>query len=282
MKVSVIICSYNGEDTIEKALQSVVNQSAFKSGEHEKEILLYDDCSADRARITEIARKYSCKLAFSPSTTGGPSYGRNQGAKEATGDFIAYIDQDDEWLPEKIHLQILLLELYQHDLAFSSFESSIKYERVLTDCPIHKRISTLNFSEGGLCVSSILVRNKNIPMFTDYQLDYAWGLDITRDRRCLQTYPLVKRGITGQNLSRDFIYIIRDYHFRKSIIKDPKIKKKLAGRLARYLYVTDKPDLARYYFLRSRMGVKEVLYYLTSYLPPIRKFIVKRFGVYGA
>lgn len=281
MKVSVIICSYNGEDTIERALQSVADQSAFKSGEHEREILLYDDCSADRERITDIARKYSCKLSFSLSTTGGPSYGRNRGAKEATGDFIAYIDQDDEWLPEKIHLQILLLELYQHDLAFSSFESDIKYGRVLADCPIYDRIQTLDFSEGGLCVSSILVRNKDIPMFTDYQLDYAWGLNITKGRRCLQTYPLVKRGITGQNLSRSFNYMMRDYQFRKLIIQDHRIKQRLTGRFARYLYVTGKPSLARYYFLRSRMGIIEILYYLTSYSGVLRRWIIKKYRVFG-
>jgi len=281
MKVSVIIPTYNSEGTIERALLSVVNQSAFKNGEHEKEILIYDDCSADRELITNISLKYSCKLSFTPFNTGGPSYGRNRGAKEATGDFIAYIDQDDEWLPEKIHLQILLLELYQHDVAFSSFESDIKYGRLLTDCPIHKRIWTLDFSDGGLCVSSILVRNKNIPLFTDYQLDYDWGLSITKDRRCLQTYPLVKRGITGRNLSRSFIYMMRDYQFRKSIIQNPKIKKRLTGRLARYLYATDKPSLARYYFLRSMRGIIEIMYYLTSYFPPVRRYVVRRFKIMG-
>lgn len=96
--VTVIIPTYNGEETIQRAIKSVISQGV------DVEILICDDCSTDRT--IEIAKKYPVKVLINDYHTGGPNKGRNAGIKSAKGDYIAFLDQDDEWLPGKLKKQL--------------------------------------------------------------------------------------------------------------------------------------------------------------------------------
>lgn len=102
MKVSVIIPTYNGEKTLERAIASVLTQE----GNHRIEILLCDDRSTNLEWLIDITDRYNCKLLRNPRHTGGPNMGRNRGMAEATGDVIAFLDQDDEWLSDKLNIQL--------------------------------------------------------------------------------------------------------------------------------------------------------------------------------
>ncbi len=101
MKVSVVIPTYNGERTIRRAIESVIAQTAVA----EFEILICDDCSTDGTLA--IASKYpQCQLFANHEHSGGPNAGRNMGIKHATGEVIAFLDQDDEWLSDKVQNQL--------------------------------------------------------------------------------------------------------------------------------------------------------------------------------
>lgn len=106
MIVSVIIPTHNSEATLERALKSVRNQTADCG----IEILLCDDHSKDLLWLLGIADKYNCQLLLVKEGTGGPNYGRNLGIKVATGDYIAFLDHDDQWLPWKLKEQIKQIE----------------------------------------------------------------------------------------------------------------------------------------------------------------------------
>lgn len=101
MKISVIIPTYNGEKTIERAIKSVSNQTA----NCEFEILICDDASSDRT--VEIAKRYGCVIIRNTVNSGGANRGRNNGIRRASGQYIAFLDQDDEWLPFKIESQLI-------------------------------------------------------------------------------------------------------------------------------------------------------------------------------
>ena len=100
MKISVIIPTYNGEKTISRAIKSILNQE----GKHDIEIIVCDDCSTDDTR--RMASSYGCTILINPHHTGGPNAGRNLGIDYSTGDLIAFLDQDDEWLPWKLNAQL--------------------------------------------------------------------------------------------------------------------------------------------------------------------------------
>jgi len=106
MKISVVIPMYNSEDTIIRALDSIKNQTAIEKIE---EIIVVNDGSADNS--LEIVKKYSeankkLPIIIIDKENGGVSSARNSGLKEAKGEWIALLDSDDEWLPNKIELQV--------------------------------------------------------------------------------------------------------------------------------------------------------------------------------
>jgi glycosyltransferase involved in cell wall biosynthesis len=103
--VSVIIASYNAEKTIARALDSVRAQTAPAH-----EIVVVDDASNDRtAEIVAAQRDLPIKLIQLDSNM-GPSAARNAGLDTASGDLVAFLDSDDEWLPTKLEQQTSLFE----------------------------------------------------------------------------------------------------------------------------------------------------------------------------
>ena len=102
--VSVIIPCYNCEDTILRAVNSVVEQT-WKP----KEIILVNDCSQDNT--LEILKKIQMKFGkdwikiINLPENEGPSYARNAGWDMATQPYMAFLDADDSWHPKKIEIQ---------------------------------------------------------------------------------------------------------------------------------------------------------------------------------
>ncbi len=108
MVISVIIPVYNAGESIEKCLDSIKNQT-WKG---EFEIIVINDGSADRSgEILENYRKKNPEMPIQliNQENGGVSKARNTGLKIAKGDYIALLDSDDEWLPEKTEKQMKYL-----------------------------------------------------------------------------------------------------------------------------------------------------------------------------
>lgn len=99
--VSVIIPAYNREKTIGKSIHSVLRQTFSNF-----EIIVVDDGSKDRTRqiVTEIEDKRVTLISH--DTNQGAAAARNTGMRKARGKYIAWLDSDDEWLPEKLLHQI--------------------------------------------------------------------------------------------------------------------------------------------------------------------------------
>ena len=87
--VSIIITSYNKEKTIARAINSALNQS-YKNCE----VIVVDDCSTDKSLL--ICQKYGDKInIISNAINKGLSYSRQEGIRQAKGEFITFIDADD-------------------------------------------------------------------------------------------------------------------------------------------------------------------------------------------
>jgi len=100
--VSVIIPVYNAEHYLRNSVQSVLDQS-WK----QLEILLIDDCSTDNSReiMLELSVHPNIRSIYMPVNSGAAAT-RNAGILEATGRFIAFLDADDRWMPDKLERQI--------------------------------------------------------------------------------------------------------------------------------------------------------------------------------
>ena len=95
MRISVVIPSHNRRHTLERALQSICEQSSPVD-----EIILVDDGSTDDSRSMVAARFPQVEIIQQPNR--GVSAARNRGIEAASGDWIALLDSDDYWLPQKI------------------------------------------------------------------------------------------------------------------------------------------------------------------------------------
>jgi glycosyltransferase involved in cell wall biosynthesis len=107
MKISVVIPAYNRAETIRKCLDTVVNQTLSPL-----EILVVDDGSTDATVATVSGyQHHRISIRCLPlDRNRGAQAARNHGIREAKGDWIAFQDSDDEWLPEKLEKQVAALE----------------------------------------------------------------------------------------------------------------------------------------------------------------------------
>jgi glycosyltransferase involved in cell wall biosynthesis len=103
VSVSVIIPAYNSEKFIRRAIDSVLAQT-----HPAEEIIVVDDGSTDSTG--EIVQSYGPPVQYVRQDNAGPGAARNTGIRAAQGDWIAFLDSDDEWLPEKLQVQLDLLQ----------------------------------------------------------------------------------------------------------------------------------------------------------------------------
>ncbi len=110
MKISTIIPLYNAKDTIKSTIESVLNQTYTGP----IEIIVVNDGSTDGCeKIVEDmieTNKTNKIIKLINKKNGGVSSARNRGIKEATGEWIALLDSDDIWLPEKLEKQFKEIE----------------------------------------------------------------------------------------------------------------------------------------------------------------------------
>jgi glycosyltransferase involved in cell wall biosynthesis len=102
-KVSVIIPTYNRERLISRAIESVLKQTYT-----DYEIIVVDDGSTDRT--SELLKKFEGRIRYFYQQNSGISGARNRGLEEAKGEYIAFLDSDDAWLPEKLTIQVEVLD----------------------------------------------------------------------------------------------------------------------------------------------------------------------------
>lgn len=109
LDVTVVIPSYNTRQTIRRAIDSVLFQT-----EHPKELIIIDDCSTDGTyeMLEELSsRKFPFSISIIRNTSNlGPGLSRNIGWDHAKSGWIAFLDADDAWHPQKLELQFRAIE----------------------------------------------------------------------------------------------------------------------------------------------------------------------------
>ena len=105
--ISVIIPTFNRSEFIIDAVNSVVKQTYY---EYIKEIIVVDDGGTDDTEIVLKENFDDPKIKYYWKKNGGVSTARNYGVKMARGNWIALLDSDDEWNPDKIQQQVTIIK----------------------------------------------------------------------------------------------------------------------------------------------------------------------------
>ena len=114
--VSIIMPSYNSAAFIKKTIQSVINQTY-----ENWELIIVDDCSTDNTElvITEI-NDPRIKF-FKNEKNSGAAVSRNKAIREASGKWIAFLDSDDLWLPQKLDKQISFMKKNGYHFSYTNY-----------------------------------------------------------------------------------------------------------------------------------------------------------------
>lgn len=114
-KVSVIIPFYNRVDWLCEAVQSVLNQTYKKF-----EIIVVNDGSPEN--VDNFLDKYGDKIRYRYKENGGAATARNLAMGIATGDYLAFLDSDDLWLPDKLEMQLNYMMINNLVWSHTSYE----------------------------------------------------------------------------------------------------------------------------------------------------------------
>jgi len=102
-QVSVIIPTYNRAHLLSRAIKSVLNQTF-----QDFEIIIVDDASTDNTDRLVASFQNSRMIYIQHERNQGSAAARNTALRQAQGEFIAFLDSDDEWLPDKLEKQMKL------------------------------------------------------------------------------------------------------------------------------------------------------------------------------
>ena len=154
--ISVIMPAYNAEKFIADAIDSVLKQTYT-----DLELIIIDDGSTDKT--SQIAKQYITwdnRIIYIYQDRGGRGKARNKGLGHAKGRYIAFLDADDIWLPEKLAVQTEAMSTGNIDLVFS--DAYIFKERPVTE----KRIGVSAGTYKGEEAIQKFLRCNYIPMLT--------------------------------------------------------------------------------------------------------------------
>lgn len=200
--VSIILPTYNRARLLQRSIDSVLSQTYPYW-----ELIIWDDGSTDDT-IKIISSYSDDRVQYFFEKNHGVSYARNRAIENSHGDYIAFLDSDDEWLPDKLASQVEILNTYQQiELLFSDFinidEASHEkhrtfehYSNALRLLNVHQVKDNLFIIEGGfleslsvenvIATDTVIIRreiienigpfNEALRNFTDFELWWRMGL----------------------------------------------------------------------------------------------------------
>lgn len=207
--VSIVMPSWNTGRFIAESIQSVLNQTYTNW-----ELLIVDDCSTDNTDDVVASFQDERIRYFHNAKNSGAALTRNRAMQEARGEWIAFLDSDDLWMPDKLEKQLKWMEENGHSFSCTAYEQideegasldrTIKtvrktdYNRLLLDCPVGN--STVMYSVkkmGKFEVPNIRKRNDDALWLQMLKKEkYIWGMPDV-----LMQYRIRKNSISSNKFS---------------------------------------------------------------------------------
>ena len=190
--VSIITPTYNCGRFIAETIESVQAQT-YKNWE----MLIVDDCSTDDTKsvVVQYAEKDARVKYFCLETNSGAAVARTEAMRRAEGEYMAFCDSDDLWVPDKLDKQLAYMKATGHAFTCTAYEQmdesgkslerviqpkeKCDYNRLLLDCPVGNSTVMYNVSAmGKFEVPNIRKRNDDalwLQMLKKEQ--YIWGMN---------------------------------------------------------------------------------------------------------
>lgn len=205
-RVSVITPVYNVEKYIDKTLESVFNQT-YK----DIEIVMVDDCSEDNSAeiISDFQKTHPEIIYFQQPHNMGAGAARNKCLEFASGQYVAFLDSDDLWYPEKLEKQINCMKEKKSPFSYAAIEMIneegviIKGKRNLKEnCDYKYLLRNTVIATSSVVIDRMELGEFRMPLRRGGQ-DYATWLGLLRGGVIAQgiNEPLVRYRVRGNSLS---------------------------------------------------------------------------------
>lgn len=156
-KISVIITTFNRSQMLKKALESVLNQTY-----PDFELLILDNSSSDGTE--EVVKSFKdSRIRYIKHNPLNISQARNLGIKESKGEFVAFLDDDDEWLPKKLEKQIKIFNQGNENLGLV-YGGFIRINERGDEWDQHNPVLRGNIFEPYLCRVDIITGSTSNPL----------------------------------------------------------------------------------------------------------------------
>ena len=216
--VSIVMPSYNTAPYISASIQSVLAQDYTNW-----ELLIVDDCSSDNS--LEIIRPYLFDKRirlFINDRNRGPAFSRNLALREAKGKWIAFLDSDDLWMPQKLSKQIVFMESHNYHFSYTDYSEMDAWGHktgvMISGPKIITKTGFYNFCWPGCLTVMYDVENVGLIQIVDIKKnnDYAMWLKVCRKTDCYlldEDLAIYRRGRTGSVSTHSIITMI-SWHYR--------------------------------------------------------------------
>lgn len=223
MLISIIMPTYNCGKFICESVESVLAQTVT-----DWEIQIVDDCSTDNTEevLQPYLKKYANIHFYRLPENGGPAVARTEGIKRAKGRYIAFLDSDDLWMPEKLEKQIAFMEKNKVNFSCTAYECMDETGKSLHTICIppkktdYRKMIRLSNPIGNLTVmyNQEKLGKYEVPLIKKRN-DFALWLKILKDEKycygmpeVLGTYRMGRTGSVSSNKLKQAKYHWQLYH----------------------------------------------------------------------
>lgn len=222
--VSIIMPSWNTGRFIAESIQSVIDQTYKKW-----ELIIVDDCSTDNTDEVVATFKDDRIKYLKNKKNSGAALTRNRAMREAQGEWIAFLDSDDLWTPQKLEYQIKFMKKNNLVFSYHEYEKIDEESKPLNIFVSGPRVVTkrkmYNYGYPGCLTFMYNAKTMGLIQIKDIKKnnDYAILLQLCKKADCV----LMKK-----NLAK--------YRIRKKSISHDKLRKKLKSHYDLFHYCDEK------------------------------------------
>lgn len=204
--ISIITPVYNSEKYIADTINSVLAQTYTNW-----EMLIADDCSSDNS--AEIIKKYTDSRIkyFRLETNSGAAIARNKALEKAKGNYIAFLDSDDAWKPEKLEKQLKFMMEKDVGFSFTGYEIIRDKKNKIVEVP-----NTVNYDQ---FMKNTIIGTLTVMLSRKHVGDVRI-VDVKKDHDSMTWAKLLRQGNIAYGLNESLAY----YRKVEGSISNNKIK----------------------------------------------------------
>lgn len=257
--ISIVVPNYNRNDLIPDLILNIIAQEYRPI-----EVIIVDDGSDELYRHSEEDHDGITVLVLPLPHSGRPGLVRNAGIQAAHGEFIAFLDSDDLWVPQKLRLQMEVFEKnplidFCHGNALI-FKNGVTHKKLYNDIPTGYQVNYDELLRENMVLTSSVIAKKTVftsELFDKYSSaqDYEMWLRLVRKFKFyfldepLYVYAHSRPDSVSRNKIRRYLNLLRIFKGQLPFCVEKKRQKMLCWKIAMYYF-----KLAKFTFLQGNTG----------------------------